>query len=204
MGRKTRQFQIGVPYHVAHRGNHRQCLFDSDADRHYYLALMTRAARLTRTGVAGFCLMSNHVHFVVIPQRRWSISECFGRVHRAYSEALNLRRGRHGGNWEGRFFSESLDDTHALNALRYIERNPVKAGMVEEAWKWPWSSASQHCGDAVRWPLLNSRLGVMPPDPHSWRSLLTAPLSPAELETVAWDVIVESGAQMGSGRPQVL
>ena len=204
MGRKTRQFQIGAPYHVAHRGNHKQQLFESDDDRRFYLGLIARSAKLTRMSIAGYCLMSNHVHFLVVPSRRWSISGCFGRAHRRYSEVLNHRRGMHGANWEGRFFAEMLDDRHAINVLRYIERNPVAAGLVTQPWDWAWSSAAQHVGERCTRQLLDHRLNVMPPSPWTWREMVETPLSTTELETIAWETIVESGAQMGSGTPQLL
>lgn len=204
MGRMTRQFQIGVTYHVAHRGNHKQQLFGSDEDRRFYLGLVARAAKLTRTSIAGFCLMSNHVHFVVVPRRRWSISQCFGRAHRRYSETLNQRHGLHGTNGEGRFFAEMLDDRHALNVLRYVERNPVAAGLVEQPWQWEWSSAAQHCGGRPARLIVDARLEVMPSDPRTWRDMVATPLSTTELETIGWETIVESGAQMASGCPRLL
>lgn len=186
MGRKRRTVEIGFPHHVAHRGNHRQTLFESDTDRRYYLALVDRYSRSSGTQIAGFCLMDNHVHFVAIPSFLKSLSECFGRAHRAYSEHLNRRRGAHGSNWEGRFYSDVMSEAHTINALVYIERNPVDAGMVASASDWEWSSARQHCDYGQRWPLVNLDVRRAWVDPCAWRARLCEPLSEEDIATIPW------------------
>jgi putative transposase len=186
MGRARRDIQLGVPHHVVHRGNHQQDLFASDDDRELYISLIYRFSRNTGTGIAGFCLMRNHVHFVAIPSSMRSISVCFGQAHRKYSEFLNMRSGTYGTNWEGRFYSEPMSEAHAINALRYIERNPVAAGVVKDAAEWPWSSASAHCGRGKPWPLVDCDIRGNLADSGRWRDMLRSDLDEAELQTVAW------------------
>ncbi|MFM7051419.1 MAG: transposase, partial [Planctomycetota bacterium] len=186
MSRPRRNIEIGQPYHIAHRGNHKQTLFTRDEDRAYYLALVHRFSRLTYTQIAAFCLMDNHVHFVAVPECKNSLSQCFGRAHRAYSEFLNRRRGVHGASWEGRFYSAAMDPRHVLNAVRYIERNPVDAGMVSHASEWPWSSAHMHCGSGRRWLLVNADVRAEYVDPREWRRVLGEPLLEEELQQIAW------------------
>ena len=192
MGRPNRNFEIGVPYHVAHRGNQQMTLFESDADRRYYLAMLGSAARRHRVRIGGFCLMSNHVHFAVIPDCVKGISRCFGQVHKRYSEMLNTRRGRRGCCWEGRVYAGRMEPRHAMNALRYIERNPVQAGMVTNASDWPWSSARMHCGYPKDWDFVTADVRSEWVDPATWREALGIALTDEELGTVEW-ASVEDG-----------
>ena len=192
MGRPNRNFEIGVPYHVAHRGNQQMTLFESDADRRYYLAMLGSAARRHRVRIGGFCLMSNHVHFAVIPDCVKGISRCFGQVHKRYSEMLNTRRGRRGCCWEGRVYAGRMEPRHAMNALRYIERNPVQAGMVRNASDWPWSSARMHCGYPKDWDFVTADVRSEWVDPATWREALGIALTDEELGTVEW-ASVEDG-----------
>jgi putative transposase len=185
MGRKLRRFAIGVPYHIAHRGNHKQDLFKSDEDRMYYLSLLHRCSRMTGTRIAGFCLMSNHIHAIAIPSSLAGLSRCFGSAHRRYSMFLNERNGLRGSNWEGRFYSDAMDQRHTVNALRYIERNPVEAGLVKSAWEWRWSSAAQHCGLEPHWPLLTTDIRAEA-DPFAWRVALGDPMAENELMEIRW------------------
>jgi putative transposase len=91
-----------------------------------------------------YCLMPNHVHLVVVPERMDSLGVVFRRVHGRYAQYLNVRRGRSGHLWQNRFFSCALDGNHLSVALRYVERNPVRAGLVAEAESYTWSSARAH------------------------------------------------------------
>lgn len=186
MGRARRDIRLGVPHHIVHRGNHQSDLFICDDDRSLYLSLIHRFSRANGTAIAGFCLMRNHVHFIAVPASVKGLSRCFGGAHRKYSEYLNMRAGTHGTNWEGRFYSEPMSEEHALNALRYIERNPVHAGVVQAATDWPWSSAGTHCRVGRSWPLLNSDVRGRFADPVTWSGMLRTELDDPELLTIAW------------------
>lgn len=197
--RRKRDVQIDVPHHVAHRGNHRQTLFANDDDRRYYLSLVHRYSRDSGARIAGYCLMSNHVHWIVVPEGIKSLQRCFGRAHKSYSEYLNRRRSTHGGNWEGRYYSVPMDPVHAVNALRYVERNPVAAGLVKEAHAWPWSSAAGHCGIGKPSAVLNLDLRPLGVLDAEWRRQLRAELSERELETVPWAYLSETSGTCHSG-----
>jgi putative transposase len=194
MGRPNRNIEIGVPYHVAHRGNQQLTLFESDTDRRYYLNLLGVLAKRNRVRIGGFCLMSNHVHFAVIPDCTKGIGRCFGQLHKSYSEMLNTRRGRRGSNWEGRVYAGKMDDQHAWNALRYIERNPVAAGLVMNATEWTWSSARTHCSYGKEWAFINVDVRRDWIDPLRWREVLEIPLAEEELQLIEW-VSIEEGME---------
>ena len=103
----------------------------------------------------GYCLMSNHVHLVAVPRAeltRWlqSLKQAHGR----YASYWNACRSSTGHVWQGRFYSCPLGDGHLWVALRYVELNPVRAGMVAAAEQWKWSSAAAHCGWAAADALL--------------------------------------------------
>jgi len=136
---------VDTPHHVTQRGNGRQTVFFTDRDRRAYLdAFFDYAARYSLR-VWGYCLMSNHVHFVVVPERERSLAQVFGRTHSDYARYANLARRSCGHFWQSQFYSCALDGQHAWEPLAYVERNPVRAGLVEKAEDYPWSTAAAHC-----------------------------------------------------------
>jgi len=135
-----------MPHHVTQRGNRRANVFFEDGDRRRYLLLLEDYARKYGLAVWAYCLMSNHVHFVAVPASEDALGRSFRDSHQAYSSWLNRRLGESGHLWQGRFFSSVLDDAHLWACVRYVERNPVRAGLVARAEDWPWSSAAAHCG----------------------------------------------------------
>ncbi len=90
--------------------------------------------------------MPNHVHWVVVPQQEKSLARTFGEAHGRYAAYANAKITRSGHFWQNRFFSCPMDETHLWTALRYVERNPVRALMVERASLFRWSSAAVHTG----------------------------------------------------------
>jgi putative transposase len=141
MARFARVVVPGLSYHVTHRGNRRADIFLSDEDRLLYLKLMRDYAVRAGLEFRAWCLMSSHVHFVVVAEREDSLSRGIGLAHRRFAAWLNARHGWLGHLWANRFFSTPLDETHLWRAVRYVERNPVRAGLVARAEEWPWSSA---------------------------------------------------------------
>lgn len=135
----------GVPHHITQRGNGRQDVFFSDDDRRVYLSLLTEYGARFGLGIVGYCLMSNHVHLVGIPAKADSLAKAVGRTHFRYTQYQHDTAGGSGHLWQNRFFSCSLDEPHCWAALRYLERNPVRAGLAGQPWDYPWSSASAHC-----------------------------------------------------------
>ena len=135
-----------VAHHVTQRGNDRQDIFFSDADRRVYLDLLRQSALLEGLAVSAYCLMTSHVHLVVTPEREDSVARVIGRTHLMYAQYVFKSQNRSGHLWQGRYYSCPLDEAHEHNAAAYVELNPVRAGMVEAPWDYPWSSAPAHCG----------------------------------------------------------
>jgi putative transposase len=90
--------------------------------------------------------MANHIHLLVVPHHKESVAKVIAGVHRSHSERVNRRLDRTGHLWQNRYFSTALDEHHLWAAVRYIERNPVRAGIVGRAEDYRWSSARAHCG----------------------------------------------------------
>jgi putative transposase len=148
MTREARVVLPGAPHHITQRGIRRSNVFVDDDDHLEYLGLFKQAARQFGLRICAYCLMTNHVHFVAIPERQESIWRTFHRCHSIYAMKFNEKYGLSGHLWQGRPFSCVLDETHFWAAIRYVELNPVRAGMVTEASRYRWSSAVAHCGFA--------------------------------------------------------
>lgn len=145
MSRIARVVAVGLPHHITQRGNDRAQVFFSDDDRRFYLWTLLKYRRQYEVDVWAWCLMDNHVHLLAVPHRPDSLARCFGSVNLVYTQRVNKDRGRSGRLWQNRFFSCAVDtDSYLLPVVRYIERNPVRAGLVNRAWDWPWSSARSH------------------------------------------------------------
>jgi len=133
-----------VPHHVVQRGNRRQPVFFSSADYKAYLRLMATWCGQERVEVWAYCLMPNHVHLVAVPGNEQGLARAIGEAHRRYTVRVNQRENWRGYLWQGRFSSYPLDEHYLLAAVRYVELNPVRAGLAERAWRYPWSSAAAH------------------------------------------------------------
>ena len=139
----------GFPYHVTHRGNRREAIFFDDEDREVYLAMVQEYAQRYGLSLWAYCLMTNHVHFVVVPQGEDSMALAVGRAHMRYARWLNRKGGWSGHLWANRYFSTVLDDAHLWSAVRYVEANPLRARMVQRAEEHAWSSCRVHAGICV-------------------------------------------------------
>jgi putative transposase len=153
MARKARIVAANQPHHITQRGNNHQEVFIDREDRLLYLDLLAWHAEREQLDVMGYCLLGNHVHLVVVPRVPEALARGLGRAHSEYALLANRRHGRSGHLWQNRFYSCVLDDRHLWAALRYVERNPVRAGLVREAWEWEWSSARDHVGQRAAGPL---------------------------------------------------
>jgi putative transposase len=144
MPRFARVVVPGCPHHLIQRGNRRQRVFFSDEDRAFFLTLLGRAIQRYGLSIWAFCLMENHVHLIAVPKSEESFARGFGEVQRKYTLVINTRENWKGFLWQGRFISYPLDEGHCYAAVRYVERNPVRAGLVELAESYRWSSARAH------------------------------------------------------------
>lgn len=147
--RLARRVFAGLPHHVVQRGNRREDVFFCDADRSAYLDWLREYCDEARVQILAYCLMTNHVHVVAVPERDDSLEQVFRPLHTRHAMRLNRRRGSKGHVWQGRYFSSTLDEAYLWAAIRYVERNPVRAGMVKSAQEYRWSSAPAHCGPRV-------------------------------------------------------
>jgi len=184
VARLARVIAVGVPHHATQRGNARRYILDRDADRMVYLSLLREYADLYELSLLGYCLMSNHVHLVVIPCKLTSLALAFKQTHGRYAAYWNARHKSSGHAWQGRFYSCPLDPSHLWAAPRYAERNPVRAGLVETAEEWRWSSAAVHCGLAPSDGYLELEMWRKRWDSTSWRSYLRAPDREEETEAI--------------------
>jgi putative transposase len=130
----------GELHHVYARGAARQAIFVDDADRRRYLGLVTRTARRAAWSCLAYCLMDNHVHFLIeatVP----NLSRGFQRLHGGYAQAFNRRHGRTGHVFENRFKAKGVEsDAQLWATVAYIVNNPVDAGICSAPEMWSWSS----------------------------------------------------------------
>ena len=160
-------------HHVTQRGVRSQVIFFEDADRDLYLRLMREQCDRFGVRVLCYCLMSNHVHLLALPSTPSGLARGVGEAHRRYTLHINKRMTVRGYLFQGRFSSCPMDGDHALAAARYVLLNPVRAGVVERAADWRWSSAAFHVGMRKSDALVerNDLLGHCP-NVRAWRQLI--------------------------------
>lgn len=146
MARLARVVIPQIPHHVTQRGNRRQPVFFGEEDYAEYFGLLGEYTRAAGVAVWAWCLMPNHVHLMLVPPHPDALRSALAEAHRRYSRTVNFREGWRGYLWQGRFASCPLDDAHTMAAARYIELNPVRAGLVSRPQDWRWSSANAHLG----------------------------------------------------------
>ena len=144
MARMARVVIPGYPHHVIQHGNRKQKTFFCDEDYLYYIQLLSQYSVEAETDVLAYCLMPNHVHLVMVPGREGGLREAMAETHRRYTRRINLREGWCGHLWQERFHSFIMDEYYLLAAVRYVERNPVTAGLCACPHQWRWSSAKAH------------------------------------------------------------
>lgn len=124
-------------------------MFFTDSDRIKYLNLLGEYCKKHDVDVLAYCLMSNHIHFVAVPNSDDALHRVLKPLHMRYAQHVNRKQGWKGHVWKGRFFSSPLDEEYLWAAIRYVERNPVRAKMVSRAEDYQWSSAMAHCGTGI-------------------------------------------------------
>ncbi len=194
MARSARVVAPGYPHHVTQRGNYGQDVFLCDADRDRYLHWLAHYARQYGVSFWAWCLMRNHVHLVAVPQVADSLSRTFNQAHMRYAQTMNRAMERTGHLWQARFYSCVLDNEHLLAAVRYVERNPVRAGLVVKAEDYRWSSARAHIY-GLRDKLVSGD-ELVREEVGDWRSYLADDDTPAELDALRQHTL--SGRPVGS------
>jgi REP-associated tyrosine transposase len=144
MARLARVVAPGFPHHITQRGNRGQPTFFCDEDYQSYLELMGQWCAAHRVEILAYCLMPNHVDLIAVPKSADGLRLAIGEVHRRYTCMINFREGWRGHLWQGRFASFVLDKPYLLTAARYVELNPVRAGMASTPIRYRWSSAAAH------------------------------------------------------------
>jgi len=179
MARIARVVAEHYPHHITQRGNRRQDTFFCDDDYRYYIRLMAEWCDKCGVTIWAYCLMHNHVHLVAVPESEGGLRRAIGEAHRRYTRHINFREQWRGHLWQGRFASFLMDEKYLLTATRYIELNPVRAGLVSIPEEYPWSSAKAHMkgrnDDLVKvQPLLRMV--------DDWRQFLSGDVSDEEYE----------------------
>jgi len=190
MARISRVVVPRHPHHVTQRGVRSLDIFDNANDRHTYLQLVSKHAMACGVEILAWCLMTNHVHFIAVPEKESSLAKAFGEAHKRYTRMKNFRQDVRGYLFQGRFGSCVLDEAHLLAAARYVYQNPVRAKMVRKPWDYEWSSARFHVGECTLDPLVTDRtlLGLV----TNWREFLS-------VENAAQDKDIRAGVK--TGRP---
>jgi putative transposase len=193
MPRTVRASVGGFCYHVLNRGNARATIFHKDSDYRAFLDLIGEACDRLPMRVLAYCLLPNHFHLALWPQgngdlsrwMQWLLTSHVRRYHKHYHSSGHV--------WQGRFKAFPIEeDNHLLTVLRYIERNPVRAGLVSRAEHWPWSS--------LHWWRQPNRPFFFDPGPvprgSDWVQWVNEPTRESELESIRQSV--SRGAPFGS------
>lgn len=141
MGRPPRYSITGYPLHVVHRGNNRQPIFRMPADLRVYRRYLGEALDKFRCALHAYVLMTNHVHLLVTPERETSLARTMQSLGGRYARYFNKAYDRSGTLYEGRYRASLIEsDSYLLACYRYIELNPVRAGLVADPGQYPHSS----------------------------------------------------------------
>ena len=202
MARRARLRFPGLPLHIVQRGNNRDACFFADNDRLVYLGLLRELLSPSGCLLHAFVLMTNHVHLLVTPERSESASLLMKRLGQEYVQYVNRCRNRTGSLWEGRFRSSVVDsEDYLLRCYRYIELNPVRAGIAAGPADYPWSSfranalghpsalVTPHAGYLALGRTEEERI-------CSYRGLFSDSLTEAQLEEIR--LAVNGGFALGS------
>lgn len=178
MPRVARGLADGLIYHIINRGNGRQQVFNTEGDYRCFVDLMAEGRERYPVKLLAWCLMPNHFHLLVSPERgedlsrwmQWVMTSHVRRYHRLYQSSGHV--------WQGRYKSFVVqNDTHLLTVARYIEGNPVRASLVRSSRDWCWSSHREQIAGVC-----NSIDGLPIALPEDWHSYVDQPLAVTEME----------------------
>jgi putative transposase len=179
MPRITRGLVDGLVYHVLNRGNGGLEVFRKGTDYRDFIGLLGRVKERYHVKFFAYCLMPNHFHLVMVPARAEELSKGIQWLMTSHVRRYHRHYGTSGHVWQGRFKSFVIqEDNHLLTVLRYVEANPVRAGLVSSAKDWVWSSHREVIGRAPR--LLVDEVPIELP--QDWTEYVDEPLTRKELE----------------------
>jgi putative transposase len=145
MPRIARIVGTGYPHHIIERGNNRETVFRDSKDYEKYLFFLSKYSEETKTAVLAYCLMPNHIHLLLKPSEEEALAKMMQGITLCYSKYFNRTNGRTGRLWECRYYSTIIDeDSYLWTVSKYIENNPVRAGIVKRPEDYPYSSAEAH------------------------------------------------------------
>jgi putative transposase len=193
MPRKARASVGDYCYHIINRGNGRAQVFHAEGDYHAFINLLSQASQRIPMRVLAYCLMSNHFHLALWPHHDGDLSRWMQWLLTAHVRRYHRWHDSSGHVWQGRFKAFPIEqDEHLLTVLRYIEQNPVRAGLATRAEEWRWSSA-QAWGDAARGVSLHA--GPVP-RPEPWLDWVNEAVEDMEVRRVRHSV--NRGTPFGS------
>ncbi len=176
MARQARLVVPDIVHHVVARGVNKTRIFRDRDDKQQYLRRAARIAIEEKVLVHGYCLMNNHVHFLLTPTTPTGLARFFSRLHTWWATVFNRKEKRTGHLFQSRYFSSPLSECHYWTALRYVELNAVRARLVQRPEEWAWSSARDHLQLRPHPPIaLTPVLTRAHFDPHAWRTMLATP-----------------------------
>jgi putative transposase len=185
MPRSARAIVAGGCYHVLNRGNNRSTVFHATADYAGFVDLLTAAQQRISLDLFAVCLMPNHFHLVVRAANRDDISRWMHWLLTTHAHRFHMHRGSIGRVWQGRFKAFPIEqDTHLLTVMRYVERNALRAGLVERAQDWEWGSLAWRFGGTC------DELLAEPPvaRPSNWADYVNSAQTAAELDAIRLSV----------------
>jgi putative transposase len=185
MPRTSRAIIAGGCYHLLNRGNQRATVFHSAEDYSQFLALVFRAQQRLELPILAASLMPNHVHLVVQPASAEDIARWTHWVFTTHVRWYHARYATTGRVWQGRYKAfPAQSDHHLLTVMRYVERNALRANLVERAEDWPWGSLQWRLAGRPPLPLAQSPVAL----PSYWRHLVNEPQTAAELAAIRTSV----------------
>jgi putative transposase len=203
MARLPRLTAPGLPHHLIQRGNNRQAIFVDEVDCLRYLHDLAELAEIHGLAIHAYVLMPNHVHLLATPRGRETLPRLMQALGRRYVRRFNDRHRRTGTLWEGRYRSTVVEtDRYLLACMRYVELNPVRAGLVDDPGAYRWSSYAHHAGlrvdpliaeHAVYWGLGNTPFERQ----GAYRRLFTDDLEPTDVDAIRY--ATHHGWALGAG-----
>ncbi len=184
MPRIARIVAAGFPHHIVHRGNNRQDIFFVHDDRIVFLDILKQHCDKYGLDVLAYCLMTNHIHLVAVPDKEDSLAKAVGRAHFRYTQYINRMHKRTGHLWEGRYYSCALDEKGFWLAAKYVELNPVRAKICRLPWRYKWSSTAAHVTKDSQDALLDLKSWNKQISAKEWQKELTKGIDLSQMSRI--------------------